>query len=66
MKQSKIFIPTLREVPAEAEAISHKLLLKSGMIKQNARGIYSYLPTAKRVLNKIEQIVREEMEKSMA
>lgn len=63
MKQSKIFIPTLREVPAEAEAISHKLLLKSGMIKQNARGIYSYLPTAKRVLNKIEQIVREEMEK---
>ncbi|MGO1987765.1 proline--tRNA ligase, partial [Mammaliicoccus vitulinus] len=62
MKQSKIFIPTLREVPAEAEAISHKLLLKSGMIKQNARGIYSYLPTAKRVLNKIEQIVREEME----
>ncbi|WP_323702561.1 proline--tRNA ligase [Mammaliicoccus sp. Dog046] len=63
MKQSKVFIPTLREEPAEAESISHKFLLKSGMIKQNASGIYSYLPTAKRVLNKIEQIVREEMEK---
>ncbi|WP_210618300.1 proline--tRNA ligase [Mammaliicoccus lentus] len=63
MKQSKVFIPTLREEPAEAESISHKFLLKSGMIKQNARGIYSYLPTAKRVLNKIERIVREEMEK---
>ena len=63
MKQSKVFIPTLREEPAEAESISHKFLLKSGMIKQNARGIYSYLPTAKRVLNKIERIVREEMER---
>lgn len=63
MKQSKVFIPTLREEPSEAESISHKFLLKSGMIKQNASGIYSYLPTAKRVLNKIEQIVREEMEK---
>nr|WP_263313493.1 proline--tRNA ligase [Mammaliicoccus sp. Marseille-Q6498] len=63
MKQSKIFIPTLREIPAEAESASHKLLLKAGMIKQNASGIYSYLPTAKRVLNKIEQIVREEMER---
>ena len=63
MKQSKVFIPTLREEPAEAESISHKFLLKSGMIKQNARGIYSYLPTAKRVLNKIERIVLEEMER---
>lgn len=62
MKQSKIFIPTLREVPAEAESASHRLLIKSGMIKQNASGIYSYLPTAKRALNKIEKIIREEME----
>lgn len=62
MKQSKMFIPTLREVPNDAESKSHQLLLKSGMIKQVASGVYSYLPIAKRVLNKIEAIVREEME----
>lgn len=63
MKQSKVFIPTLREVPAEAEAISHQLLLKSGLIKQNAAGIYSYLPLATRVLQNISEIIREEMER---
>lgn len=63
MKQSKVFIPTLREVPAEAEAISHQLLLKAGLIKQNAAGIYSYLPLATRVLQNISEIIREEMEK---
>lgn len=62
MKQSKMFIPTLREVPNDAESKSHQLLLKAGMIKQVASGMYSYLPIAKRVLNKIEAIVREEME----
>ncbi|TDL97760.1 proline--tRNA ligase [Macrococcus brunensis] len=62
MKQSKMFIPTLREVPNDAESKSHQLLLKAGMIKQIASGVYSYLPIAKRVLNKIEAIVREEME----
>lgn len=62
MKQSKMFIPTLREVPNDAESRSHQLLLKAGMIKQVASGIYSYLPISKRVLNKIEAIVREEME----
>lgn len=62
MKQSKMFIPTLREVPNDADSKSHQLLLKAGMIKQVASGVYSYLPIAKRVLNKIESIVREEME----
>lgn len=63
MKQSKVFIPTLREVPAEAEAVSHQLLLKAGLIKQNAAGIYSYLPLATRVLQNISEIIREEMER---
>lgn len=62
MKQSKTFIPTLREVPADAEVKSHKQLLRAGFIRQNASGIYSYLPLGKRVLAKIEQIIREEME----
>lgn len=63
MKQSKVFIPTLREVPAEAEAISHQLLLKAGLIKQNAAGVYSYLPVAARVIHKISDIIRQEMER---
>ena len=63
MKQSKVFIPTMREVPAEAEALSHRLLLKAGLIKQSTSGIYSYLPLATRVLNNITSIIREEMEK---
>ncbi|WP_426428801.1 proline--tRNA ligase [Staphylococcus equorum] len=63
MKQSKVFIPTMKEVPAGAEALSHRLLLKAGLIKQSTSGIYSYLPIAARVLNNIEDIVREEMER---
>lgn len=62
MKQSKVFIPTMRDVPAEAEALSHQLLLKAGLIKQSTSGIYSYLPLASRVLNNISKIIREEME----
>ncbi|KPN93159.1 proline--tRNA ligase [Lysinibacillus sp. ZYM-1] len=62
MKQSKTFIPTLREVPADAEVKSHKQLLRAGFIRQNTSGVYSYLPLAKRVLSKIETIIREEME----
>ena len=62
MKQSKVFIPTMREVPSEAEALSHQLLLKAGLIKQSTSGIYSYLPLATRVLNHIFRIIREEME----
>lgn len=62
MKMSAIWAPTLREVPAEAEVVSHQLLLRAGFIRKAAGGIYSYLPLAWRVLRKIEQIVREEME----
>ncbi|WP_071395304.1 proline--tRNA ligase [Bacillus tuaregi] len=62
MKQSMMLIPTLREVPADAEIKSHQLLLRAGYIRQNASGIYSYLPLAKRVMQKVEQIVREELD----
>jgi len=60
---SKLFIPTLREAPADAEVASHKLLLRSGYIRQLGAGIYSYLPLGQRSINKIVAIVREEMDK---
>ncbi|MED4532481.1 proline--tRNA ligase [Metabacillus fastidiosus] len=66
MKQSIAFIPTLREVPSDAEVKSHQLMLRAGFIRQNASGVYSYLPLAKKVLEKIEKIVREELEKAGA
>jgi len=66
MKQSNAFIPTLREVPADAEIKSHQLLLRAGFIRQSASGVYSYLPLAKRVLQKVETIIREEMERAGA
>ncbi len=62
MKQTKTFIPTLRENPADADVKSHRTLLRAGFIRQNAAGIYSYLPLARKVLFKIEQVIREEME----
>ncbi|MBS9336134.1 proline--tRNA ligase [Fructobacillus papyrifericola] len=62
MKQSKLFMPTLREVPADAEVKSHQYLLKAGYIRPVSAGAFAYLPLAKRVLNKVEAIVREEME----
>ncbi|MCH7320971.1 proline--tRNA ligase [Solibacillus sp. MA9] len=62
MKQSKTFIPTLRENPSDADVKSHRTLLRAGFIRQNAAGVYSYLPLARKVLAKIEQVVREEME----
>ena len=58
---SKLFIPTLKESPADAEVISHKLMVRAGMIRQLASGIYSILPLGLRVLRKVEQIIREEM-----
>ena len=64
MRISKLFGKTQREVPSEADTISHQLLLKSGMIRQVATGVYSYLPLAYRTLNKIENIVRDEMNKA--
>ena len=62
MKMSNLYAPTLREVPAEAEVVSHQLMLRAGMIRKAAGGFYSYLPLAWRTLRKIEQIVREEMD----
>lgn len=62
MRVSKLLNPTLREVPAEAEIISHKLMLRAGLIRKAAAGIYTYLPLGLRVLRKIEKIVREEMD----
>ena len=60
---SKLFLPTLREAPTDAEVASHKLLLRAGYIRQLAAGVYSYLPLGQRALNKIVAIVREEMDK---
>lgn len=62
MKQSQTLIPTLREVPADAEVKSHQLLLRAGYMRQNASGIYSYLPLGTKVLKKVEAIIREELE----
>lgn len=62
MRVSKMFAPTLREVPAEAEVVSHQLLLRAGFMRKSTGGMYSYLPLAWRVLKKIENIVREEMD----
>ncbi|MEE8161441.1 MAG: proline--tRNA ligase [Acidobacteriota bacterium] len=61
MRWSKFFIPTLREVPADAEVPSHQLLLRAGFIRQVGAGIYAYLPLAQRTMLKIEQIIRQEM-----
>jgi prolyl-tRNA synthetase len=63
MRFSQLYAPTLKESPAEAEVISHKLLLRAGMIRKVAAGIYTFLPLGYRVLRKIENIVREEMDR---
>ena len=64
MRVSVLFGKTQREIPAEADLVSHQLLLRAGMISQVAAGVYSYLPLAWRVLKKIENIIRDEMNKS--
>ncbi|WP_226087374.1 proline--tRNA ligase [Mesobacillus sp. S13] len=61
MKQSMSLIPTLREVPSDAEVKSHQLLLRAGFIRQNASGVYTYMPLGRKVLQKVEAIIREEM-----
>ncbi|MCC6273790.1 MAG: proline--tRNA ligase, partial [Deltaproteobacteria bacterium] len=66
MKQSQLLIPTLREAPADAEVVSHQLMLRAGMIRKTAAGVYSFLTLALRVLEKIERIIREEMERDGA
>ena len=65
-RYSQFFIPTLKEIPAEAEIISHQLMLRAGMIRKLAAGIYTYLPFGLMALKKVESIVREEMDRSGA
>ncbi len=66
MRLSRFFLPVLKETPAEAQIVSHRLMLRAGMIRQEAAGIYAWLPLGFRVLKKIEQIVREEMDRAGA
>ena len=66
MRLSRYFLPILREVPKEAEIVSHRLMLRAGMLRQEAAGIYAWLPLGFRVLKKIEQIVREEQDRAGA
>ena len=66
MRLSRFFLPTLRETPKEAEIVSHRLMLRAGMIRQEAAGIYAWLPLGFRVLQKVEQIVREEQNRAGA
>jgi prolyl-tRNA synthetase len=66
MRLSRYFMPTLREAPSDAQIVSHQLMLRAGMIRQEAAGIYAWLPLGLRVLKKIEQVVREEMNRAGA
>lgn len=66
MRLSSYFLPVLKENPSEAQIVSHRLMLRAGMVRQNAAGIYSWLPLGHRVLKKIEQIVREEQDNAGA
>ncbi len=64
MRRSVYFLPTLKETPAEAQIVSHRLMLRAGMVRQASAGIYSWLPLGFRVLQRIEQIVREEQDRA--
>jgi len=64
MRLSRYFLPLLRETPAEAQIVSHQLMLRAGMIRQSSAGIYSWLPLGLKVMQKVEQIVREEMNRA--
>jgi prolyl-tRNA synthetase len=66
MKRSELFLPTIKDVPAEAEVISHQLMLRAGLIRRVAAGIYSHLPLGHRVIQKVSQIIREEMNRAGA
>ncbi|MFN8947092.1 MAG: aminoacyl--tRNA ligase-related protein, partial [Alphaproteobacteria bacterium] len=66
MRVSRFFMPLLRETPAEAQIVSHRFMLRAGLIRQASAGIYSWLPLGHRVLRKIEQIVREEQDRAGA
>ncbi|CAN0599195.1 unnamed protein product, partial [Laminaria digitata] len=62
MRMSRYFLPTLKEDPSEAQIVSHRLMLRAGMIRQSSAGIYSWLPLGLKVLRKVEDIVREEQD----
>ena len=64
MRWSKAFLPVLKESPSDAQIVSHKLMLRAGLVRQTAAGIYAWLPLGFRVLKKIEQIVREEQDRA--
>ncbi len=66
MKASQFFISTLKEAPADAEVVSHQLMMRAGMIKRLGAGIYSYMPMGLRVIRKVEAIMREEMNRAGA
>ena len=66
MRLTRYFMPTMKDTPAEAQIVSHRLMLRAGMIKQASAGIYSWLPLGFRVLKNIERIVREEQNASGA
>jgi len=66
MRYSEMFLPTVREVPSDAEVVSHRLMLRAGMIRKLTSGVYSYLPLGYRVIRKFEQIVRDEMNRAGA
>src|SRR5689334_9598045 len=66
MRVSRFYMPVLRETPADAQIVSHRYMLRAGLVRQSAAGIYSWLPLGFRVLQKIEQIVREEQDRSGA
>ena len=66
MRYSEMFLPTIREIPSDAEVVSHQLMLRAGMIRKLTAGIYTYLPLGYRVIRKVEQIIREEMNRAGA
>ena len=66
MKASQFFVSTLKEAPADAEVVSHKLMTRAGLIKKLGAGIYNYMPMGLRVIRKVEAIVREEMNRAGA
>ena len=66
MRASRFHLATLKETPVDAEIVSHQLMLRAGMIRRHAAGIYSWLPLGLRILRKVEQIVREEMDRAGA
>src|ERR687893_920930 len=66
MRLSRYFLPVMKETPADAQIVSHQLMLRAGLIRQTSAGIYAWLPLGLRVLKRIEQVVREEQDRAGA